>query len=160
MTAAQGDEPRGAPPLPRGHGPGLSAASTVLHRLWTNLCEVTGLGFGHIARIGGRQRKNVDSTKPAISSTRPMSRKLLLRLAAGEQLQVVADDHDARRARRQVNIVTGTHSWLGFAFFGVGGVYAARPGAAEPWPCVFERAIDGDASERIPCGRRAGARGR
>ena len=47
MTAAQEDEPGGAPALPRGHGAGRRRPEAVLPRLWRNLCEVTRLGFGH-----------------------------------------------------------------------------------------------------------------
>ena len=79
MTAAQDEDPE--PPRHCREDMVLVAPTQerVLHRLWTNLCEVTRLGFGHFAPNAGRsQRKNVDSTNPMISSTRPMSRKLLL----------------------------------------------------------------------------------
>ena len=77
MTAAQDD-----PEAPRHcrEDMVLVPELRVIPRLWTNLCEVTGLGFGHLPELANaeRQRKNVDSTNPATSSTSPMSRKLLL----------------------------------------------------------------------------------
>ena len=57
-----------------------------------------------------------------------------------------------------MNIVTGTHSWLRFAVFGVGGVYRLdRGGGALVF--VFGAPSDVETSERIPPARRSAVAG-
>ena len=126
MTAAQDGEepeaprhcredmvPRRAPSLTARSAAALHAVS--IHRLWTNLWELTPLGFGQI-RPNAQSARAVDCrspdcgvlsgswverTNPAIMQHRGRGSGTSSGLAAGQEPEVVADDHERRPAPMQ-----------------------------------------------------------
>src|SRR5438128_11516251 len=72
-----------------------SDTSPFIPRLWKNLCEITGVGF-RASAVGGRE------DEPDDEQGEPDDEEVVARLAARQELEVVAGDHhDAEHETRE-----------------------------------------------------------